>query len=211
MICANEPYGIGRPDLSGKGEIEWGYTKEDGVFIPGGKAHNTIAYNGSDIMAKLLGGDINYIPKYMGFVFGSGTSPTTLSSSISRSQDWGGILSEVSSIGNSNILITPITINPSFGIDTQNVSTSNYKNNVITFTGITGAVSGAEYGLLGPSAKTLENNDSFYHILLMARIKQVNYAPTYIVFSRATLMENNAYPAKIGGWQLGVNWSITFY
>jgi hypothetical protein len=206
----NDQCRIGRRDLKGKGEIEWGYVKEDGIIVPSGHAHNTISYNGADIMAKLLGGDISYFPKYMGFIFGNNTNPL-LSSNIGRVQDWGGVLSEVSSLGASNILITPITINPSYAVDTQNTATTNYRNNIITFTGITGAVSGAEYGLLGPSAKTLENNDSFYHILLMARIKQVNYAPTYIVYSRATLMENSVYPKKIGGWQLGVNWSITFY
>lgn len=210
MISSNESFSL-KHNLAGKGEIEWGYTKE-GIFVPASHTHNTIAYNGADMMAKLLGGDISYFPKYMGFIFGSSANPTTLNSSIKREQSWEGVLSEVSGLsGSNNILITPITLNPAFGIDTQNVSTANYRNNVITFTGITGAVSGAEYGLLGPSAKTLEDGDTFYHIMLMARIKQVNYAPTYIIFSRATLMENNKYPQKIGGWQLGVNWSITFY
>ena len=37
--------------------------------------NNVTAYGAADIMARLLGGESNYVPSYMGFVYGASASP----------------------------------------------------------------------------------------------------------------------------------------
>jgi hypothetical protein len=155
----------------------------------------------------MLGGDTEYIPGYMGFVYGEVASPTLTEPPTSRVQTWDSIGTELADPGVAgNVLIAPLSSGPSYSVDG---SEDYYSNNAVTLTAHSG--SPLEYGFptSSPYADDLEDGDYFYHALILTRI--VNGSTIqYLPFARVTLYDTS-YPQKLAGFELALFWQVSYF
>lgn len=199
-------------ELEVRGDIKWQFTSKD-VELPIHAKSNVITYSAADIMARLVGGDTNYIPKHIGFMYGADATaaalpePDSLPANIKRKHKWANVTLDTAAV-NANILIAPLVLNPAWSVDGD---TDIYNGNAVTVAGFTGThleyafpTDGATYaaaiGDLSPAY--------FYQALLLTR--QVSGSNiTYIPFARVSL-KDGTYPAKPTGFDLSLFWTITF-
>ena len=170
---------------------------------------NVTTYTAADIMARLLGGDVRYVPGYMGFIYGASDTPGVAlpEPPTSRTQTWDDLASELGDAGvTGNVLITPLAAGPTYTVDG---SPSDYQGNSVTLTAHTGAR--LEYGfpLFAPFAPALADGDYFYHAMLITRL--VNGSTiTYLPFARVTL-KGADYPQKLAGFELALFWTMSYF
>ena len=171
---------------------------------------NIITYSAADIMAHMLGGDTNYIPKYMGFVYGANITPgaALIEPPVSRVQTWSGIGSELADVGvTGNVLIAPMAAGPAYAIDGNDTY---YTSNAVTLAAHSG--SRLEYGFAtaAPYQNALADGDYFYQALLVTRLVN-GTTKTYLPFARVSLAESGVYPQKIAGYELALFWQISYF
>jgi hypothetical protein len=171
--------------------------------------HNVITYTAADIMARLVGGDTQYIPGYMGFIYGSNASPggALVEPPTSRQQTWTTLGSELSDAGvTGNVLITPLAAGAAYAVDGNSTY---YSGNEVTLTA--NSATRLEYGYQtsSPYAAELANGDYFYHVMIITRLVSGSTI-TYLPFARATLMEGSSYPQKSAGFEMAVYWPVSF-
>lgn len=169
---------------------------------------NVITYGAADIMARLLGGDQQYRPAYMGFVYGPTEPVALVDPPTSRTQNWAGIGAELALSGNDgNVLIAPFAAGPTYTVD--GLATT-YTANAVTLTAQTGAR--LEYGFpnAAPYATELVDGDYFWHAMLLTRIVRGNTIE-YIPFARVTLKDSGAYPQKPAGFELALFWQVSYF
>jgi len=170
---------------------------------------NVITYTAGDIMARILGGESDYVPGYMGFIYGETGSPgaALIEPPTSRVQTWDGLSAELAdgAVGG-NILISPLAAGPSYSIDG---SSSYYAGNAVTLTAQSG--SRLEYGFpsSSPYANELEDGDYYWHAMILTRLVSGSTI-TYLPFARVTL-KDTSYPQKPVGFELALFWQISYF
>jgi len=179
---------------------------------PGGRilnrfcVNNTILYGGADIMARLLGGDQAYVPRYMGFVYGAAATPTL--APIARATTWADIAAELADPAvTGNMLISPLSTSPSYSVDG---SASYYTGNSTGLIAHSGAT--YEYGFPtggGSYAGPLIDGYYFYQALILTRLVQ-GTTVQYLPFARVSLLDGT-YPEKLSGFELALFWNISYF
>jgi hypothetical protein len=185
---------------------------------------NVIVYNGADLMAKLLAGDVDAAPQHIGFIYGEHgnpamADPANLSLDLKRVHPWTKIRDDVAA-DNGNMLICPLVLPAAVSLD-ANSNAAHYAANMATFTAHTGAFT--EYAFptaTAPFAGTLDSLGSiyFWHAVLLNR-KQVGSEITYTPFARVALGtpagssssgSGSEFTPKAANRELAVFWSIIF-
>jgi len=165
---------------------------------------NIITYGGADIMARLLGGDTQYRPAYMGFIYGAAATPAFDDPPVSRNQSWSGLGTELAADG--NILISPLAAGPAYTLDG---SSSNYVANAVTLTAHTGTR--LELGFTAPGyTGMLTTGDYFWNAMLITRIVR-GTSIEYIPFARVSLSQGGTYPQKPDGFELALFWQVSYF
>jgi hypothetical protein len=202
-LSASTPYGGFR------GQIRYGLVRK-GLDKPEiTTVSNRILYAGADILAKMMGGDDNYRPKYIGFLFGAQSSPL-FNDVPDRGQTWQDIATELNGT-NCNILVVPVVNTYSYGVDASYAADAAYQHNLVTITAVSDS-SGGEYAFSGAAYKSvMEDNDTVYHALLLAKYRGPSGSQVYMPFSRASLKKSGTYPRVMPGWALSLMWDIIFY
>ena len=169
--------------------------------------HNVITYSAADIMAKLIGGYTEYTPAYMGFIYGTSTSvdPQPADPSVTRDHTWSTIASQMAAAG-TNILVTPVISNPTISIDGDY-----YTGNAITLRGQTSARTEYAFPTASPYAGELidDGSDVMFQALLITRLVSGSVI-TYIPFARVSLAVGSVYQTKPAGFELALDWQVSF-
>jgi len=179
--------------------------------------HNVIAYSAADLMARTLAGDETYLPRHVGFIYGTDYSPLlddpdALPLETRRVHDWARVASDVAAIGG-NMAVVPLATAPTIGRDG---SAALYTANAVTFTAHTGLTVEYAFSTTGstfaPGLDALVGEYTqdvyFYHAVLLNRWESGGRI-TYTPFSRASL-DDAPFSPKPANQELGVFWTITF-
>jgi len=173
--------------------------------------HNVISYNAADVMAHLLGGNSQYAPGYIGFIYGgTHATPGFTDPPTSRDQTWSGLATELADASTKgNILIAPFSNEPGFTVDG---STALYTGNKVAFAAHSGEV--LQYGFAtspadNPYSDALADGDYFYHAMLLSRIVTGSVV-SFIPFARVSLKLAAGFPTKPVGWDLALFWDISY-
>jgi hypothetical protein len=191
--------------------------RKSGVRIRLMPRDNVVVYSAADLLARTLSGDNSYIPKHIGFIYGTAESPAlddpdSLPANLKRAHDWSKIATDTAAI-NGNILIAPLAIATSIAVDGD---AAKYAGNAATFSAHTGLVQEYAFSTTGGTfAPPLEELDKdyaqsayIYHAILLNRW-QSGSSITYTPFSRAAL-ETAPFTPKPAAFDLGVYWTISF-
>lgn len=168
---------------------------------------NQLSYACADVLAKVLAGSGEYAPKYMGFIYGTDAAPTELADPTQRYQPWADLATNMAAV-QGNIQISPITLTPSLVVDG---SSSYYTGNGVVFSAHTRSLDDGTYGFpaSSPYAGQLADGNYLYHAMLLTRI--IGNGVTYIPVARVTLAESGIYLAKPTGFELALEWQISFF
>lgn len=169
---------------------------------------NQLSYACADAMAQLMGGNVNYAPGYIGFIYGTDSSPADLTDPTLRTQSWTNLTAELKAIGG-NVQISPLTMTPSVMLDG---SSTEYSANSTVFTAHTMSGVGGVYGmpLAAPFAGVLTTNSYLYHAVLLVKLNTGSIS--YVPVARVTLgTAGGVYSAKPDGFELALDWKISFF
>jgi len=204
-----------------KGTV-WGYYFDPRTGERRGhfRTHNIVTYTGADLMARMLANQGDYVPKYMGFIYGTNAAPglvdpDSLPSSTRRVHPWSRIATDLAGVsaGKANVLISPFTTAPEVSLDGD---AAYYANNACTMAANSGSrleygfsTSGATYA---PPLQDDGVSDYMFQALLLARIMS-GTQPTYYPFARVSLHDppGLTYSVKPQNWELAVFWKITIF
>jgi hypothetical protein len=170
---------------------------------------NVITYKAADIMARMLGGDITYIPSHIGYLYGPTAAGSPMPNPEStRDHTMDQIATELLALGG-NMLISPVSKNPEFTSDDDTL----YDGNVVTTSAISDSTgplvfsSSLGYAALPPQ----DGTDTYYQVLLLTRIfAPGSTTPTYIPFARTQLAAGITGIAVQPNSELAVFWQLTF-
>lgn len=178
---------------------------------------NVVVYSAADLLARVLAGDPAYLPRHVGFMYGTDPAPAQLEDpenielALKRMHDWSKIASDTAAIGG-NILISPLAVAPAISLDGD---PAKYAGNAVTFSAHTGLIQEYAFPTNGSTfAKALVDIESehtpvyVYHVVLLNRWQSGNRI-TYTPFSRAAV-ESAPFTSKPPSFDMGVYWTITF-
>ena len=177
---------------------------------------NVVVYPAADLLARILAGDAAYLPRHVGFIYGTNASPglddPESLGDLKRMHDWSKITTDVADIGG-NVLVAPLAVAPSISLDGDPLK---YAGNAVTFAAHTGLLQEYAFPTDGSTyarALTDLEDDEYasvyvYHVLLLNR-RQVGSRVIYTPFSRAAI-ESAPFTPKPASFDLGVYWTITF-
>ena len=187
---------------------------------------NVIVYSAADLMAKLLGGDVDSAPQHIGFIYGEHGNPTmadpaSLSLDLKRVHPWTKIRDDIAA-DNGNMIVCPLVLPAAVSLDV-NSSPTYYTANAATFTSHTGAFTEYAFPTAGSVyAGTLDSLASiyFWQAVLLNR-RQVGSEITYTPFARVALGTPvgsgssssgvvTEFTPKAANRELAVYWSIVF-
>jgi len=172
--------------------------------------NNVTTFAAADVLARLMGGDTRYAPAHMGFIYGeTGTPDADLEQRpSSRLVTWASLATELSSSGvGGNVLISPLSAGPGYGVDGSAV---NYSGNKIQLTAHSGTRLEYGYPTSAPYADELEDDDWFWQALLLTRLVDGSTI-TYIPFARVSLEVADVFPQKPANFELALFWDISFF
>lgn len=170
--------------------------------------NNTLSYACCDVLAQILGGNSAYVPRYMGFIYGTPLSPA-LTDPTSRNQSWDDLGVELSAVTVANIQISPITLTPSIVV---NGDEAKYSGNGVIFSSHTRSGAAGDYGfpLTTVYADVLKTGDYLYHAMLLTKTSEIN--GTYIPIARVSLADiGDPFQAKPDGFELALEWQVSFF
>ena len=199
-----------------------------GKRLPFEKRHNTLSFMSAEAMAAAFGGDPSFIPARMGFIYGNQSAMPT-ESVITRNQDWGSLLEELSSSASRDdvdIQVVGFSFHPTLGAekpapapsgdssssgsdsgsDSADDSQGDYSHilstgsNAITFHAVSNS---QDSGLI--RSRAFEGGSYIYQAVLLAY-----HGGKYHVLSRVSLKEGNAYLQKPSGFEIALDWTVVF-
>ena len=173
---------------------------------------NLTAYIAGDILARLLGGDTDFQPKHMGFIYNeTGTAPSGFDDPVlARQITWASLGTELADVGGSdgcNVLISPLAAGPGYAVDGD---ATFYTGNSVTLTAHSGTR--LEYGFTtgSPYADALSDGDYMLQALLLNRQEAAGVL-TYRPFARVSLKAAGVFPQKPANLEMAVYWSISIF
>ena len=172
--------------------------------------HNLTTYTGADIMAKLIGGNTEYVPAYMGFIYGATGTPGSAfdSTPTSRVVTWDSLSTELSDAAvTGNILISPFSSSPLYAVDG---STLYYTGNSVQLNAHTGTRTAYGFTTAAPYSDELADSDYIWHALILSKVV-TGSTTTYYPFARVNLSSGGSYPQKPANFELAVYWDISIF
>lgn len=186
--------------------------------------HNTLSYMSAEAMAAAFGGDPSFIPAKIGFIYGS-EQTMPMDEAISRVQDWKTLSDDIGAArqGSSiDVQIVDFSYSPTLGkgkqasdssgsgssspsgsgIDNDNkychiLSTG---SNAITFHAVSNS---QDLGFFG--SDPFLDGSYIYQCLLLGY-----HNGEYYIIARASLKDNGNYLQKPSGFEVALDWTITF-
>lgn len=173
-------------------------------------AFNTLLVGFPTAVARALSGDTSCLPTHMGFIYGSSGAgvPAAGWTSGDRTLTWADIASELyaeSSVY--NMQVSALGYTPSLST-VQNEPDSQFKNNAVTFIGMTESGASAELAFSGPGYEVttgMENNCTIFSAVLLSKDRGV-----YTPLARVSLLDGT-YPQKTDNRELSVFWRISLF
>jgi len=166
--------------------------------------HNVVTYNAADILAQLITGNVNYVPKKVGYIYGPlAATPTDPGSN--RDQTWSIIAQDVQQI-NGNMILSNLGARP---IILPDGPTGRYEGNAVTLNAVSDSnsdlvFSGAGYSAVKPTA----GSDKYFQVVLLAEVYGPGQiVPTYVPYARSALGTGIDVAADT---ELAVYWTQTF-
>lgn len=202
-----------------RGHVEAWYTQggERTRLARAGK--NVRTYASADVDARLLSGDLEYVPRHIGFIYGKTDSPglldpETLSGTAIRNHPWSAIRREVHDVSaGANIAVCPLA-QPATVSLSADAATGLYAANKVTFSATTATI---QELALSPSAGFAEHMHDIigsagdvyvYQAVLLCRIAR-GATVTYIPYARWSLGDA-PYAALPAGQHLAAFWHMIF-
>jgi hypothetical protein len=171
--------------------------------------HNTLTYGAADALAAAYGGDLSYIPRYMGFAFvGTDYKPSTPSRDCTINTLDKEFVSENVRLG--DIQVVNFSFAPTLSVDDTSIesisnleqSYTRYENNAVTFHAHT--VASGKY--LFDSSSDFGDNKAIPFAVLLAKNNN-----GYKVLARVSLLDgNNNAKVRPEGFELALDWKVTF-
>jgi len=193
--------------LGTRGQVTARWVKggnDQGVAYDG---KNIFTFNGADILAKLIGGDTNFIPNQIGFIYGPEASTMT-NPSATRQHTWDSIASDVAAVGG-NMIMSPIGNRPDFKVSGD---PTRYNHNLVTLVAISDpsaplVFSGGSYASQPPQ----NPDDRFFQVVLISAVKKLGSStPTYVPIARAQLDAGTSGLLVQQQSDLAVFWELIF-
>lgn len=191
---------------TGKIRAEW-FNLKTGEYTPLVSKDNIIVYRAADIMARIIAGDVSYIPQYIGYIYAPNTVTMT-NPSATRLHTWESIEAEVEAVAG-NMILSSLESNPSFAIDGD---PANYEGNAVTVSALSDAnatrvFTGAGFAADNPQAGT----DAYFQAVLLSRIfTPGSITPTYIPYARTQFTAGDTGVDVQAGLELAVYWTLSF-
>ena len=186
-----------------------------GKSVPFDDRHNTLSYMAAEAVAAAMGGDPSYIPCRMGIVYGN-SETLPISDVITRNQTWSALLESLSNSGDRivDVQIVNFSYPPTLGPDSDNSSGSSsdspsgsdYTNirptgsNAVTFHSVSNS---QDIGKLNKGVFLKGNY--IYQCLLLGY-----HQGEYYIIARASLKQDDRYLAKPDGFEIALDWTVTF-
>lgn len=199
-----------RSTLSLKGHVTVQRVYEDDSREEIYSTKNVITYQAGDIMARMLGRDLQFIPSHIGFLYGP-TSPGSPMPNPSSTRDHtiDIIATELLALGG-NMIISPIGTNPAFDVDGD---AALYEGNAATLTAISDSGSDLIFSpVLGYASDPPQSgSDEYYQVVLLARtFRPGSSTPTFYVYARTQLASGTAGIVVQANSELAAFWQLSF-
>lgn len=172
---------------------------------------NVIAYTAADIMAAVAGGNNDFLPQHIGFMYGADQTPDLddpdgLPAATKRVQTWADIAAQCADI-TANVAICPLALTPS---TTLIGSASRYTGNGVVFAAHTGAPLEYAFATSSPFAAAMTSLSPvyIYHAILLNR-RTVGGNIVYTPFARSRV-GTTPFTAKPTDQDIGIFWTIEF-
>ena len=192
-----------------------------GEVAPFARRHNTLSFMSAEAMAAAFGGDPSFIPARIGFIYGS-EETMPMSESIGRSQDWKSLLEDVGAASQGAVIdiqVVDFSYSPTLGrgrpsqSDSSSSSSSysgddgdNYchilstGSNAITFHAVSNSQDRGEL-----DSDPFRNGSYIYQCVLLGY-----HDGKYYIIARASLKDGERYLQKPDGFEIALDWTITF-
>jgi hypothetical protein len=186
-----------------------------GKVVPFDERHNTLSYMAAEAVAAAMGGDPSYIPCRIGFIYGTDEN-FPISDVITRNQTWTALLESLSNSGDDIVDVQvvnfsyPPTLGPgsddSSGSSSGSASSGDYTNirptgsNAVTFHAVSNS---QDEGVLKKGVFLATNR--VYQCLLLGY-----HQGDYYIIARASLQQDGTYRAKPEGFEIALDWTVTF-
>jgi hypothetical protein len=184
--------------------------------LPGGggaelfRRHNVVAYSSADILARMIGGQHEWAPRHVGFIYAPAASLSLSNpddADPARLHDWGMVASQVEAAGG-NMVVSPVARCAEFSSDGEH-----YECNVVTLRASSASGAPREFqggGYLSAPPTPMEHK--FFQAVLLARFPVPGSAAlARVVYARVQLAAGaGGQPVIGGGAELSVQWPITF-
>lgn len=185
---------------------------------------NMMSYSAASALAAAYGGDTSGVPKYVGFLYGTG-DPASLPI-ITRDMDWQYVRDMAEAV-NGNVQVVNFnrkpsvcTVNPSgeWSNDQDGANESNeqgpYRNNVVEFHAITRSGFDGSYGedVSGNSrfAGPLTSGDKIFRAVLLGDGNPCGSDDRYVVLAMVDMAKSGVYREKPEDYELAIDWRVTF-
>lgn len=208
---------MNRHGISAVGSIRAGLVAAGGMPDFRVQRPNVITYTAADIMARIAAGDTEYIPRHIGFIYGTTDSPSLpvpdeQTGTALRAHPWSTIRSQVASI-TGNMIIAPLSLKAAVALPTGADATL-YSANAATFVARSDNVQEYAFTPGGTYADTVEDildasgSVYCYQAVLLSRIQRAATV-TYLPFARVALADE-PFTALPTGRAWIVEWTIEF-
>ena len=180
-----------------------GFVSPSWINVPTGERmpfemrHNMLSYDAANAMASAFGGDPSYIPSKIGFIYGIGKQPDL--EVYTRSMSW----SSVAGLENEKVGVQVVDFSYTPTLSTVDVyettesggskKAEGYERNAVTFHAVSNSTG---FG----------SGKYAYQAVLIGGTSENDYK----VISRVSLDDNGAYKAKPEGFEIALDWTITF-
>lgn len=181
----------------------------NGTWVPSGsgaprkafRRHNALSYAASDALAAAYGGDLSMVPGRMGFLYGTNASPGL--PPVSRTMTMSSLQSLAASCEKGNLQVVRFSRSPSLSESAVG------RRNVVEFHGVTRDEMDGRYEYDtsgGPFCGPMEEGMYIYRAVLL---DGAGDAPS-TVLAMVDLSRNGTYRAKPSGYELSLDWRVTF-
>lgn len=185
------------------------------------KRHNTLSYMSAEAMAAAFGGDPSFIPTKIGFIYGS-EQTMPMDDAISRDQDWDSLSKDIGAArqgASIDIQIVDFSYSPTLGkgksaSDSSGSGSSGDSgseddrychilstgSNAITFHAVSNSQDAGFFG-----SEPFSDGSYIYQCVLLGY-----HGGKYYIIARASLKDGSSYLQKPTGFEIALDWTITF-
>lgn len=167
--------------------------------------HNVITFRAADILSKVLGGDITYIPSRIGMIYAA-DDKSFVNPGTNRTQEWGTIASDVLDQGG-NMIICSLA-SPTFSVLGD---TDVYSGNVATLSTMSDKDAPRAFSTGGYDANPPASGKKYFQVVLLARTFLAGSStPVYTPYAIAQLTDTTDGLVIEDNTELVVYWSLAF-